>query len=105
MMLKENSRVDMISWRPVVTKALDYLMQSGDRSGSFRQRSRAVFASASLVVACLLSSMAVADVFKLDLGSALGKRLTNLPENAWVQVNINEFRAFLDAPRPASEAA
>lgn len=40
----------------------------------------------------VLPSVALSESFKLELDSELGRLLTNLPENGWVQLNINEFR-------------
>lgn len=39
----------------------------------------------------ILPSVALSESFKLELDSELGRLLTNLPENGWVQLNINEF--------------
>ncbi|HMO46574.1 MAG TPA: Ig-like domain-containing protein [Rubrivivax sp.] len=40
----------------------------------------------------LLPAAASAEPYRLAIGSELGRRLSNLPENSWVRLNLNEFQ-------------
>ena len=43
------------------------------------------------VLLLVMSPLVVAQNFQLDLRSELGKRLSNLPENGWVRLNLNDY--------------
>ena len=73
------------------------------------QRVRGFCAALAVAVPALLPVAAAAAPYQLDIGSDLGRRLSNLPPNSWVRLNVNEFQdvwAPLDQrPKPAEASS